>query len=32
MGMEGGPRLSGRQEEAGLGEEKMDHVSCPALA
>lgn len=31
MGM-GGPRLSGRQEEAGLGEEEMDHVSCPALA
>lgn len=31
MGM-GVPRLSGRQEEAGLGEEEMDHVSCPALA
>lgn len=28
----GGPRLSGRQEEAGLGEQEMDHVSCPALA
>lgn len=24
----GGPRLSGRQEEGRLGEEKMDHVSC----
>lgn len=28
----GGPRLPGRQEEAGLGEQEMDHVSCLALA